>query len=189
MTNYLKMPKKTQVLALLELGWSYRRIEAETGVRRETVSGYDAARQANPAKTFPGSSPRPRFAAARYRTAITEKLDAGLSVQRMSAMVEVTHSLFGRRAMLALTENVTEIVKKLAEEVPAISGLRIATEPDGQSLSVSPADQAAPEDQVVEQDGATVYVEETASVMLADMVLDGGVDEEGNIQFALGQQA
>jgi hypothetical protein len=37
MSNYLKMPKKSQVLALLELGWSYRRIEAETGVRRETV--------------------------------------------------------------------------------------------------------------------------------------------------------
>ena len=37
MPNYLKMPKKSQVLALLELGWSYRRIEAETGVRRETV--------------------------------------------------------------------------------------------------------------------------------------------------------
>jgi transposase len=120
MTNYLKMPKKTQVLALLALGWSYRRIEAETGVRRETVSGYDAARQANPAKTFPGSDPspppdsldgpsetapnpaktfagsgsnpakpfagsppRPRFAAAPYRTAITEKLDAGLSLQRI----------------------------------------------------------------------------------------------------------
>jgi hypothetical protein len=29
------------VLALLELGWRYRRIERETGVRRETVSGYD----------------------------------------------------------------------------------------------------------------------------------------------------
>lgn len=91
--------------------------------------------------------------------------------------------------MLALTENVTEIVKKLAEEVPAISGLRIAAEADGQSLSVSPADQAAPADQIVEQDGATVYVDETASVMLADKILDGGVDEEGNIQFALGQQA
>ena len=59
MPNYLKMPKKTQVLALLELGWSYRRIEAETGVRRETVSGYDAARDANAAKTFPGSEPSP----------------------------------------------------------------------------------------------------------------------------------
>ena len=120
MSNYLKMPKKAQVLALLELGWSYRRIETETGVRRETVSGYDAARQANPAKTFPGSdlSPppdsldvplgtgpnaaktfvgsgsnpaktfpgstrRPRFAAGLYRTVITEKRDAGLSVQRI----------------------------------------------------------------------------------------------------------
>src|ERR1700674_5433805 len=55
MTNYLKMPKKSHVLALLELGWSYRRIEAETGVRRETVSGYDRMRQSNAAKTFPGS--------------------------------------------------------------------------------------------------------------------------------------
>jgi hypothetical protein len=55
MPNYLKMPKKSQVLALLELGWSYRRIEAETGVRRETVSRYDRMRRANAAKTFPGS--------------------------------------------------------------------------------------------------------------------------------------
>ena len=91
--------------------------------------------------------------------------------------------------MLALTENVTEIVKQLEQEVPAISGLRIAAEPDGQSLSVSPADQAAPGDKVVEQDGATVYVEEAAAQMLDAMVLDGGVDEDGNIQFALGQQA
>jgi transposase len=120
MPNYLKMPKKSQVLALLELGWSYRRIETETGVRRETVSRYDRTRQPNAAKTFPGSDasppvdspglepgddsnaaktfagsnpkpakpfagsrPRPRFAAAVYRTVITEKLDAGLSLQRI----------------------------------------------------------------------------------------------------------
>ena len=91
--------------------------------------------------------------------------------------------------MLALTENVTEIVKKLAEEVPAISGLRIATEPDGQSLSVSPADQALETDQVVEQDGATIYIDGPAAEMLDDKILDGGVDAEGNIEFALGQQA
>jgi len=120
MPNYLKMPKKSQVLALLELGWSYRRIQGETGVRRETVSEYDKTRQANaaktfpgsdpspppdspdisrdegsnpaktfagswskPAKTFPGSPPRSRFAAAVYRTAILEKLDVGLSLQRI----------------------------------------------------------------------------------------------------------
>jgi len=83
MPNYLKMPKKSQVLALLELGWSYRRIQGETGVRRETVSEYDKTRRANAAKTFPGSPPRSRFAAAFYRTAILEKLDVGLSLQRI----------------------------------------------------------------------------------------------------------
>jgi len=31
MGNYLKMPDKRRVLALLKLGWTYRRIERETG--------------------------------------------------------------------------------------------------------------------------------------------------------------
>jgi transposase len=120
MANYLQMPKKQHVLALLELGWSYRRIQRETGVHRSTVAAYDRARQANPAKTFPGSDgpppwetavgpgtlasnpaktfpgspanpaktfpgsgPPPRFAAAPYRTSIAEKLDTGLTLQRI----------------------------------------------------------------------------------------------------------
>jgi hypothetical protein len=62
MANYLTMPKKQHVFALLALGWSYRRIQAETGVRRETVSGYDRQRQANPATTFPGSEAAPASA-------------------------------------------------------------------------------------------------------------------------------
>ena len=57
MANYLQMPKKQQVVALLELGWSHRRIQRETGVHRETVREYDRARPSNPAKTFPGSDP------------------------------------------------------------------------------------------------------------------------------------
>ena len=121
MGNYLQMAKRQQVLALLDLGWSFRRIEAETGVRRETISRYHAAlvakaanmfpgsaagseppsegieappaanaaevfpgSPANPAKTFAGSaSVRPRATAAAYRSEITAKLDAGLSVQRI----------------------------------------------------------------------------------------------------------
>ena len=35
MVNVLKMEKKQTVLALLKLGWSYRRIERETGVPRD----------------------------------------------------------------------------------------------------------------------------------------------------------
>ena len=80
MANYLTMPKKQQVLALLDLGWSYRRIQREVGVRRETVSKYDVERQTKPANTFAGSR---RFTARQYQTLISEKLDAGLTVQRI----------------------------------------------------------------------------------------------------------
>jgi hypothetical protein len=53
----------------------------KTGVRRETVSAYDRQRQANPAKTFPGSRADPaktfagsrRFTAAAFHDAICEK--------------------------------------------------------------------------------------------------------------------
>ena len=58
MPNYLKMPKKSQVLALLELGWSYRRIEAETGVRRETSVAYDRTRRQMRPKRSPAPTPR-----------------------------------------------------------------------------------------------------------------------------------
>jgi hypothetical protein len=109
LADYLKMQKRQEVLTLLALKWTFRRIERETGVRRETVSGYarhaesnpaetfpgsggdeGADSQAlvgvdgsNPAKTFPGSALPPRFAAARYHDTITEKLDAGLTIQRI----------------------------------------------------------------------------------------------------------
>ena len=40
MSNVLKEEKRQQVLALGRLGWSLRRIEEATGVRRETASSY-----------------------------------------------------------------------------------------------------------------------------------------------------
>ena len=40
MSNVLAEEKRQQVLALGRLGWSLRRIEHATGVRRETASGY-----------------------------------------------------------------------------------------------------------------------------------------------------
>ena len=40
MSNVLANEKQQQVLALGRLGWTLRRIEAVTGVRRETASGY-----------------------------------------------------------------------------------------------------------------------------------------------------
>ena len=40
MSNVLGDDKQHQVVALGRLGWSLRRIEPATGVRRETASGY-----------------------------------------------------------------------------------------------------------------------------------------------------
>ena len=40
MSNVLDETTQQQVIALGRLGWSLRRIEAATGVRRETISGY-----------------------------------------------------------------------------------------------------------------------------------------------------
>ena len=110
MGNYLNLMKRQQVISLLELGWTYRRIEVETGVRRETVSRYDRERRSKPAKVFPGSeassgvsegddgskpakvfagSASParaaaaRAAAAAYKGAIEERLEQGLTAQRI----------------------------------------------------------------------------------------------------------
>ena len=40
MGNVLEKVKQEQVIALGRLSWSLRRIEAATGVRRETMAGY-----------------------------------------------------------------------------------------------------------------------------------------------------
>ena len=90
MGNHLKMADKQRILALLELGWKYRRIERETGVRRETVARYDRARLSNEAKVPTG----PVANAARvptgaqsvcepYRHLIEASVARGLSAQRI----------------------------------------------------------------------------------------------------------
>ena len=54
MGNYLKMIDKQRISALLDLGWSYRKIQRETGVRRETISRYDPRHASKAAKVSTG---------------------------------------------------------------------------------------------------------------------------------------
>jgi iron-sulfur cluster assembly protein len=93
--------------------------------------------------------------------------------------------------MLSLTENASTIVKDIASRTGSEqAGLRIAVDPALESsFSVTAADHPEPGDQVIEQAGATVYVDDKAADQLTDKVLDAGVDEAGRVQFALGQQA
>ncbi|MCW2738496.1 Fe-S cluster assembly protein HesB [Nocardioides sp.] len=103
-------------------------------------------------------------------------------------MVKATHSPFGRRAH-SCSHRERDRDRQQARGGSA-GGVRRPhrDEADGQSLSVSPADHAVDGDQTIEQDGATVWLDPVAADALDGMVLDGGVDEDGNIQFALGQQ-
>lgn len=55
MGNYLEMALKQQIKALLALNWSYRRIQKETGVHRQTMAGYAKEGDSKPAKVPAGS--------------------------------------------------------------------------------------------------------------------------------------
>lgn len=93
--------------------------------------------------------------------------------------------------MLAMTENATHVIKSIADgsELPDGSGLRIAAQPeDRESLNLSMAPEPTRGDDVVEEHGARVFLEPTASTMLGDMTLDAEVDDQGGVQFFLAAQ-
>ncbi|MGH3502038.1 MAG: iron-sulfur cluster biosynthesis family protein [Nocardioidaceae bacterium] len=89
--------------------------------------------------------------------------------------------------MLALTENAASIIRDLASstETPATSGVRIAAEQDQDKLSLAVAPEATQGDEVLEQQGARVYLEQEAATLLQDTTLDAVVDNEGGVQFTV----
>jgi len=90
--------------------------------------------------------------------------------------------------MLTLTDNAAMVVKTLTVQgtESANGGVRISgsgTDDPGLKVAVTPEPQAA--DQVVEADGARVFVEQSAALVLEDKMLDAQVDDEGAVHFAL----
>jgi len=90
MGNYLEMADRRRILALLELGWSYRRIQRETGVDRGTVARYDPRREPKSAKVPTGPTANaarvptgPQSACEPYRHIIEAAATKGLSAQRI----------------------------------------------------------------------------------------------------------
>jgi hypothetical protein len=84
MGNVLSKEKREQVIALGRLGWSLRRIEQATGVRRETAGGY--LRSAGIALRSPGGWGRK--VPARAATVVTTGADSS------KAAIEVITRLF-----------------------------------------------------------------------------------------------
>lgn len=92
--------------------------------------------------------------------------------------------------MLTITENAADVVKKIADQnlTDAEAGIRITQSPD-ESLALAAAVSSEPGDQVVEENGARVFLDQGAAELLDDKVLDATVDPDGSVQFAVGVQA
>lgn len=91
--------------------------------------------------------------------------------------------------MLTMTDNAADVVQKIVEQTVAEeqAGLRISQEAD-ESLALTPAAASEPGDQVVEENGARVFLDEGAAAALDDKVLDAKVEADGSVQFAVGTQ-
>jgi iron-sulfur cluster assembly protein len=94
--------------------------------------------------------------------------------------------------MLTITDNAATVVKDLAGRATAgdAGGLRIATtEADATNFDVKMTAEPLTDDQVVENDGARVFLEKLAAEILADKQLDAKVDDEGTVRFSIARQA
>ena len=94
--------------------------------------------------------------------------------------------------MLTLTENASTIVRDITAQTSEAddAGLRITTDDTPEpAFAISASEGPQPGDAKVEQDGATVYLDEPSAAQLDDKVLDASLDPAGNVQFALGEQA
>ncbi|MDQ3628298.1 MAG: Fe-S cluster assembly protein HesB [Actinomycetota bacterium] len=93
--------------------------------------------------------------------------------------------------MLTLTENASHVVKSITEQSTdtPTAGLRISTEgAEPGEMGLAAAEVPQPGDQVVEEAGARIFIEDSAATLLDDKTLDAMVDESGAVQFAVAPQ-
>lgn len=89
--------------------------------------------------------------------------------------------------MLTLTDNCATIVKTMAER-PDAAGIRISHDATSDAqFALAAVAAPLPDDHVVEQDGAMVYLDAEAAAALDDKVLDAGLDGSGQLRFAVAQ--
>ncbi|GAA1133423.1 MULTISPECIES: Fe-S cluster assembly protein HesB [Microbacterium] len=93
--------------------------------------------------------------------------------------------------MLTLTDNATAIVTTLVsrQSDAADAGLRIhstASETAGGArLAVQVTAHPEPSDHVLDASGVRLFIDEPASAVLDDKILDAGVDEAGSVSFTV----
>jgi Fe-S cluster assembly iron-binding protein IscA len=84
--------------------------------------------------------------------------------------------------VLTLTGNAQTLVRDITArpEVPDGGGLRIAPAPSAEGLEVSLAAEPVPGDQVIDADGARVFVEPQVATLLDESTLDADPSGAGS---------
>ena len=143
MANILRMAKVQAIIGLLEKGWSYRRIARELGVHRQTVARYDRLRKEGQSKSSiltagsvgEGESKSSKVTLGSeliiktnrslcepYRKIIEEKIEGGLTAQRIYQDLRDDHGFQGSYS------SVKRYVRKIVSS-GALPYRRIETEP------------------------------------------------------------
>ena len=94
--------------------------------------------------------------------------------------------------MLVLTHDAAAVIRSIVEQadVPEQGGLRITAQPLGDqqaALELAVAEEPDAMDEVVEQEGAHVFLEPVVAQALSDKVLDASVEDDG-VRFTIEDQ-
>ncbi|GAB3072515.1 iron-sulfur cluster biosynthesis family protein [Micromonospora schwarzwaldensis] len=87
--------------------------------------------------------------------------------------------------MLTMTDNAVLVIRDLAaqQDVADAGGLRIAADTEAGALSIELVGEPVQGDQVVDDQGARIFLDPDAAELLTDTSVDAVVDEEGVVQF------
>jgi Fe-S cluster assembly iron-binding protein IscA len=87
--------------------------------------------------------------------------------------------------MLTMTDNAVLVIRDLVnqEDIAEAGGLRITADTAAASLTIELVPEPTQGDQVVDNQGARIFLDADAAELLSDSSVDATVDDEGIVQF------
>lgn len=107
-------------------------------------------------------------------------------------MVEESENPTTEGVLMRLTENAADVVKTITSQTTESddAGVRISQQQsNSEALGLTAVEAPQPGDEVVEDHGARVFLDEAAAQTLEQEVLDAQVDESGTVQFGVAPPA
>lgn len=90
--------------------------------------------------------------------------------------------------MLTLTENAGTVVSNIVAQTGLAAGGGLRIDEQGDQFAVTIAEAPTPQEVVVEDHGARVFLSTTVAEVLDDKVLDAQIAEDGSARFAIANQ-